>query len=364
MKLTNRQLSLLEKATQLIAVSGAEDEVRLFLKKEFESKGLPIVSDNLGSIYAYKKANHPKAFKVMLAGHMDEIGFMVLYIMDNGLIKAAPLGGHSKENLASQRVVLKAKDGRKYFGAITSIPPHLKKDKNGQVSEDKFIDDLLFDFGFVSKEDAEKAGVSIGNSIVILGDFKVLNVGQRLLAKAFDNRYGIALLLDLLDELANEQLPFDLYLGANVQEEVGLRGAQTSAQAIKPDLAIVLDCSPARDIGDDKNEYGKLGEGVLIRYLDRSMIAFPELLDLQIKACQNTGVKYQYFDSPGGTDAGAIHKANSGALTLTHCICARGIHSPSSMIDVDDYLAAKKSLLYILRNLDNKTLLALKKARQ
>lgn len=364
MKLNNRQLSLLEKATQLIAVSGAEEEVRSFLKEEFESKNLPILSDNLGGIYAFKKSNNSKAFKVMLAGHMDEIGFMTLYIMDNGLIKAAPLGGHSKENLASQRVVLKTKDGRKYFGAITSIPPHLKKDKNGEVGDDKFINDLLFDFGFLSKEDAEKAGVSIGSSIVVLGDFRVLNGGQRLLAKAFDNRYGIALALDLLDELANEELPYDLYLGANVQEEVGLRGAQTSAQVIKPDLAIVLDCSPARDISDDKNEYGKLGEGVLIRYLDRSMIAFPELLDLQIKACQEVGVKYQYFDSPGGTDAGAIHKANSGALTLTHCICARGIHSPSSMIDVEDYLAAKKSLLHILKNLNNETFAVLKKARQ
>lgn len=362
MKLTTRQLSLLKTATQLVAVSGAEGEVRDFLKEEFVKKNLEIITDNLGSIYAIKKSKNPQAFKVMVASHMDEIGFMVLYILDNGLVKTSALGGHSKETLAAHRVILKTKRGVNYYGAIASIPPHLKKEK--EVDDDDYIDNLLFDFGFYSKDDAIQAGLSIGDSIVVLGDFQVLNNGKRLLSKAFDNRYGVALALDILDELHNENLPFDLYIGANVQEEVGLRGATTASQMIKPDLAIVLDCSPARDISENKDEYGRLGEGVLIRYVDRSMIAFPELVDMQIKACQAVGVKYQYFDSPGSTDAGNIHKANAGVLTLTHCICARGIHSPSSIIDVDDYLAAKHSLLHLLRHLDQLTLNNLHEARR
>lgn len=362
MKLSQRQLTLLENATQLVAVSGAEEEVRLFLKKEFTDKKLEVIADNLGSIYAIKRSKQANPFKVMIASHMDEIGFMVLYVLDNGLIRTSALGGHSKETLAAHRVVLKNRAGKKFYGAIASIPPHLKKE--GEASEEHYIDDLLFDFGFCSKSEVEQNGIAIGDSVVVLGEFRVLNDGKRLLAKAFDNRYGVALALDILDEIVNEELPFDLYLGANVQEEVGLRGATTSAQMIKPDLAIVLDCSPARDLTIDKSEYGQLGEGVLIRYLDRSMIAFPELLDLQIKACEASGVKYQYFDSPGSTDAGNIHKSNDGTLTLTHCICARGIHSPSSIIDVDDYLAAKKSLLYILRHLDEKVIGQLHGARR
>lgn len=362
MKLSTRQLSLLKTATQLVSVSGAEEEARLFLKQEFAQKHVGVIADNLGSIYAVKKSKHPQPFKVMIAAHMDEIGFMVLYVLDNGLIKTSALGGHSKETLAAHRVVLKNRAGQKFYGTIASIPPHLKKEN--ETSEEHFIDDLLFDFGFSSKSEVEQNGIAIGDSIVVLGDFQILNGGKRLLAKAFDNRYGVALALDILDELDGEDLPYDLYLGANVQEEVGLRGATTAAQMIQPDLAIVLDCSPARDLTDDKGEYGRLGEGVLIRYLDRSMIAFPELLDLQIKACQATGVKYQYFDSPGSTDAGNIHKANAGALTLTHCICARGIHSPSSIIDVEDYLAAKKSLLYILRSLTAKLIDDLHGARR
>ncbi|NCA97477.1 MAG: M42 family peptidase [Bacteroidia bacterium] len=362
MKLSQRQLSLLETSTQLIATSGAEEEVRLFLKKEFEAKKLEIITDNLGSIYAVKKSKLTNAPKVMIAGHMDEIGFMVLYVLENGLIRTSALGGHSKETLAAHRVVLKNRAGVKFYGTIASIPPHLKKD--GEKDDEHFIDDLLFDFGFSSKNEVEQNGIAIGDSIVVMGDFRVLNNGKRLLAKAFDNRYGVALALDILDEISNEELPYDLYLGANVQEEVGLRGAVTASQMIKPDLAIVLDCSPARDLTDDKGEYGRLGEGVLIRYLDRSMIAFPELLDLQIKACEAVGVKHQYFDSPGSTDAGNIHKSNDGILTLTHCICARGIHSPSSIIDVDDYLAAKKSLLHILRHLDNKAISQLRGARR
>jgi len=363
MKLNDRQLSLLESATQLVAVSGDEGEVRLFLRGEFTRYGLPMVSDNLGSLFALKKARGSHNSKVMLCAHMDEVGFMVLYVLDDGLIKASALGGHSRETLAAHRVVLKTKSGKKLYGVISSVAPHLKKEEK-EVDEDKYVEDLRFDFGFASRDEAEKAGVAIGDSIVVLGSFVALNGGERLLAKAFDDRYGIALLLDVLDEIKSDVLPYDLYIGGTAQEEVGSRGATTASQLIEPDLAIVLDCSPARDAGEDKTQYGALGQGVLIRYLDRSMIAFPELLSLQIEACEKCGVKYQYFDSPGGTDAGPIHKANDGTLTLTHCIAARGIHSPSSIIDVNDYLAAKASLLYLLRHLDSSRLDILKGARR
>ncbi|HOC80593.1 MAG TPA: hypothetical protein PKK21_01795, partial [Bacilli bacterium] len=114
MKLTARQLSLLETATQLVGVPGAENEVRSFLKNEFQVRGFDLVSDNLGSLYAHKKSKVDNAPKVMVSGHMDEIGFMLLYILDNGLIKTSALGGHSKETLAAHRVVLKTQKGGKY----------------------------------------------------------------------------------------------------------------------------------------------------------------------------------------------------------------------------------------------------------
>lgn len=356
MKLTKRQLNLLKETTQLIGVSGQEDEVREYLKKQFKEKELPLLFDNLGSVFAHKKGKD-STLKVMVIGHMDEIGFVVNEILENGLIKVAPIGGVNQRTLLAQRAILINQKGKRLYGAVSSHAPHLRKEQS------ETINDLLFDFGFRSKKEVEDAFVFVGNQIVIDGPFEKLNNGKRLVAKAFDNRYSIALIIDLLDELSEIELDFDLYIGASVQEEVGLRGATTSSHLIKPDLAIVLDCSPARDhdLTIKTKEDGFLGEGVLIRYLDYSMIAFPKLLNWQINACKETGVKYQYYHSLGGTDAGAIHKAQNGILTLTHCICARGLHSSSTIIDVEDYLSAKKTLLHLLVNLNREVYLGLKK---
>ncbi|MDY0100791.1 MAG: M42 family metallopeptidase [Bacilli bacterium] len=353
MKITKRQLQLLKEATQLIGVSGQEKEVRNYLQKHFEEKKLPLLFDELGSIYAYKKGTD-SSLKVMISGHMDEVGFITQEILSNGLIKVVPIGGVDERSMIAHRAILKNSLGKLFYGAVTANAPHL----NAEAAN--FIKQITFDFGFRNKKEAEKANIKFGDQIILDGPFQILNKKKRLLAKAFDNRYSIALIIDLLDELENVTLPFDLYLGANVQEEVGLRGATTASNLIKPDLAIVLDCSPARDTFVSKEEEGVLGEGVLIRYLDRAMIGFPKLLKWQEEACKETKVKYQYFHSTGGTDAGAIHKSQTGVLTLTHCICARGLHSPSTIIDVDDYLAAKKVLLHLLKNLNYEKYLSLK----
>ena len=175
-----------------------------------------------------------------------------------------------------------------------------------------------------------------------------------MLSKAFDNRYGCILGIEVLQALKNVTLPYDLYVGASVQEEAGLRGAQTIVQKIQPDFVFILDCSPASDMGGNSKEYGQLGKGVLSRFVDGSMIAFPQLLDYQRKMCDKMHVPYQYYISMGGTDAGIVHKSNGGTLTLTHCICARNIHTNSSIIDLSDYEGAKKVLLAMLKDLNAK----------
>lgn len=358
-KLTKQQLDLMKEITQLFAPSGYEHDVAKYLNNYFESLNLNIIHDNLGSIFAFKKSKKANAKKVMICAHMDEIGFMVTFINNDGTIKCTPLGGHTYSALGAQRVILKTKDGLFLNGAINVLPPHLSSFSSSQTS----ISDLIFDFGFNSAKQAIDNGVYIGAPIILKGEFEILNDGQRLLSKAFDDRYGIILIVDILKELINVELPFDLYIGGTVQEEVGLRGAQTAANLINPDLAIVLDCSPSKDVLPGK-ELGQIGQGVLLRFYDRSMIAFPELIDLQIKACQETGAKYQFFQSPGSTDAGVVHKSGDGVLTLTHCVCARSIHSASTILDVDDYLDARKSLMYLLLHLDGKTITSLKEKRQ
>ena len=158
----------------------------------------------------------------------------------------------------------------------------------------------------------------------------------------------------VFSSINDKDLGYELYIGLNVQEEVGVRGAQTMAQKIKPDLAIVVDCSPANDL-INKNELGQIGEGLLIRVVDRSMIGFFQLIDWQRNICKKHHIKYQHFISNGGTDAGIIHKSNSGILTLTSCLCARNIHSNSSILDMEDYYANLKFLYFALKDINRKT---------
>jgi glutamyl aminopeptidase len=350
---SKKEINLFKKICELNAISGMENEVAKVLKSEYEKIGLEIVTDNLGSIYGLKKSKVKNAPRVMLDGHMDEIGLMCVGINKDGTIKGTPIGGLYGDTFIAARVLLKTKNGETIEGCVDTYLPH----NNNVTKPNQFV----YDFGFSSEEEAISAGVYIGAMIVAKGDLVILNSGKRLMAKAFDDRYGIVLGLETIKALKDVDLPFDLYVGGSVQEEVGLRGAQTSSSLIDPDLAIILDCSPARDLGGDQ---GKLGGGVLLRYVDGSMIAFPELIAFQEKMVNKAKVKSQYFESPGGTNAGSTHKSNSGVLTLTHCICARNIHSQSSIIDAEDYHAAKKSLLMILKNIDLDKINKWKEARR
>lgn len=347
MILNEKELRNLEELTQLFGPSGDEKEVRDYLRRRYEERGLTVCEDRLGSIVALKKSPNPDAKKVYLVGHMDEVGFLVSKILSNGSVTAAPLGGHNPQALLSNRVILKTGSGQKFYGLINALPPHLIADKNRVTP----ISEMVFDFGFTSKEEALSSGIRIGDSIVCEGRFEVLNQGKRLLSKAFDDRIGLALGLEVLDALQDESLSYDLYVGGSVQEEVGCRGGMTSSYLVHPDLSIVVDCSPARDSNGDTSDLGILGEGVLIRVLDGSMIANKELIAYQTDVLERAGVKYQYFISPGGTDAGKIHLQFDGIPTLTFCLCARNIHTPSTLLDAEDYLNAKKGLIALLKDL-------------
>lgn len=346
--LNDKQLALFKEITQIYAISGQENGLAKVLIEKYKSLGFEIVTDNLGSVFALKKSKNKDALKVMVAGHMDEVGFIVINIKDNGMIALNPVGGINSQTMLAHRVIVRTNKGTFLEGSIDAIPPHLmsESDRDKPVQ----IKDMLVDFGFSSKEEALLAGVHIGAMVVTKGEFVELNGGKRLLSKAFDNRYGVILGLEIAEHFKDIDLPYDFYIGASVQEEVGLRGATTITHLIKPDFAIVLDCSPARDSTGDKEQEGQLGGGVLLRYTDRSMLSFSKLITYQEKMCAELNVPSQYYSSPGGTDAGAIHLANDGVLTLTHCICARNIHTCSSIIDVNDYLGAKKVLIHILND--------------
>ena len=345
MPFTKEEFELIKTLTDIDGISGYEKEVARFLKEEYLGLGCSLIFDNLGGLFALKKSNNPNAFNVMIDAHMDEVGFLVGEIKDDGKIHLLPVGGLYPEKIINAPLRLRNNEGDIFKGYFET------NDKK---------DELIFVSDFKDRKSIFSAGINYGD--VVTFDTIIKQIGEnRYLSKAYDDRYGLALGIEILRHFKDKELPFNLYVGGSVQEEVGLRGATLNLDAIKPDLAIVLDCSSA-SINDEG--FGILGNGLLIRFFDRGMVAFKELLDLQVEAAISSNAKYQYFTTLGGTNAGNIHKYGNGILTLTHCVCGKNIHTHEIEFDSSDYQNAKKSLIYLLDNLSSDKMKQLKGVRR
>jgi putative aminopeptidase FrvX len=349
-------LELFRTLTELPGASGSEHLVRKFMREQLQKYSDEVVQDRLGGIFGLKKGNE-KGPVVMVAGHMDEVGFMVTSITDNGMIRFQTLGGWWSQVLLAQRVQIITDNGP-VIGVVGSIPPHLLDDSKRNKPMD--IKNMLIDIGADDKEDAIRIGIVPGQQIVPICPFTPMANEKKILAKAWDNRYGCGLAIELLKELQGEQLPNILYSGANVQEEVGLRGAQTAANMIKPDIFYALDASPANDASGDKNEFGQLGKGTLLRIYDRSMVTHKGMREFLLDTAESNGIPYQYFISQGGTDAGRVHTSNEGVPSAVVGICSRYIHTHASIIHVDDYAAAKELLVKLVKSTDQSTVEAIR----
>ncbi|MBA4537713.1 M42 family metallopeptidase [Bacillus aquiflavi] len=344
-------LQLFKTLTELPGASGNEHKVRHFMKKELSKYTDELVQDRLGSIFGVKRGNNDGPV-VMVAGHMDEVGFMVTSITENGMIRFQTLGGWWNQVLLAQRVQIITDQGS-VIGVIGSIPPHLLNEaKRNKPME---IKNMLIDIGADNREDAEKIGIKPGQQIVPICPFTPMANEKKILAKAWDNRYGCGLAIELLKELQHETVPNVLYSGATVQEEVGLRGAQTAANMIKPDIFFALDASPANDMSGAKNEFGQLGKGALLRIYDRSMVTHRGMREFVLDTAEEHHIPYQYFVSQGGTDAGRVHLSNGGVPSAVIGICSRYIHTHASIIHIDDYAAAKELLVKLVKTCDKAT---------
>ncbi|MED0660459.1 M42 family metallopeptidase [Bacillus smithii] len=347
-------LELFRQLTELPGASGNEHAVRAFMKEQLSQYADEVVQDRLGSIFGVKKGNGPV---VMVAGHMDEVGFMITSITDNGMLRFQPLGGWWNQVLLAQRVQIITENGP-VIGVIGSIPPHLLSEE--QRKKPMEIKNMLIDIGADDREDAERIGIKPGQFAVPICPFTPLANQKKILAKAWDNRYGCGLAIELLKEVKDETLPNTLYSGATVQEEVGLRGAQTAANMIKPDIFFALDASPANDMSGDKNQFGQLSQGALIRIYDRTMVTHRGMREFVLDTAESNQIPYQFFVSQGGTDAGRVHLSNEGVPSAVIGICSRYIHTHASMIHVDDYQAAKELLIKLVRSCDQSTVEAIR----
>lgn len=335
--------------TELQGAAGNEHLIRKFMRGELEKYADELIQDNLGGVFGVKKGQGPK---VMVAGHMDEVGFMITQITKNGMLRFQPLGGWWSQVLLAQRVQIMTDNGP-ITGVIGSIPPHnLTVEQRKKPME---LKNMLIDIGADDEVDAKKIGIKPGQQVVPITPFTPMANEKKILAKAWDNRYGCGLAIELLKELQGIEIPNQLYSGATVQEEVGLRGAQVAANMIQPDIFYALDASPANDMSGDDKEFGQLGKGALLRIFDRSMITHRGMREFVLDTAESNKIPYQYFISQGGTDAGRVHLSNEGVPSAVVGICSRYIHTHASIIHVDDYAAAKALIVELVKNTDFNT---------
>jgi len=323
---------ILEKLSNACGVAGREEEVRNLMQKFLKPYVDEVKEDKLGNVIAVKKGKK-NAPKVMLAGHMDEIGLLVKTISKEGFLQFMKVGGIDDRILLAQKVKVYTEKGP-LDGIIGSRPPHIQKE-----DERKRIitsDELFIDIGAESDEKARKMGVRIGDPVEF--DIRFARIGKDIaIGKAFDDRVGCAVIVEAMKRL--EKTECTVFAVGTVQEEVGCRGATTSAFGICPDVGIALDVTIAGDMPGVKEGEApiKLGKGPSLTVADYGLLTHPKVLKLLVDAAEESKIPYQLETGlPGGTDAGRISLAREGVPSGTISIPTRYIHSPTSLLSLVD----------------------------
>lgn len=330
-------------------VSGSEDEVADIFERELKDVADTIERDNMGSIIATKKGSK-KAPKVMLAAHMDEIGFLVRFIDDKGFIKFSKIGGIVDSILINLTVTIHSSVGEDVIGVIGSKPPHVTKPEERK----KVIpsDELFIDIGAKDKEDAEKM-VAIGDVITFNSLFAEYP-NNLVMGKAIDNRAGCYVLIEVLKRINTDAT---VYCVGTVQEEVGLKGAKTAAFKLNPDMAIALDVTLSGDHPGIKPEEAPvvIGKGPSIILSDaggRGILASKSVKEMLIKAGDENDINYQLEVSDGGTtDGSAIQLVREGIPSGVLSVPTRYIHSPVSICSMEDIESTIELIVTAINNL-------------
>lgn len=358
----NKELiSFLKEFTEVKGISGNEKEVSRLMKKRLEGYADSFDYDNLGSLIAVQKGTGD--VKVMLAGHLDEVGFIVSKIEEEGFLRISPIGGWWAHVLPSQKVSVVTYDGKTYMGVVGSIPPHgMSAEVRNKVMD---LKDLYIDLGVASKKEVENLGICVGDSVVPYTEFMVMNNPDYVCSKAFDDRIGAAVCIEVMRRLKKEDHPNTLYSVGSVQEEVGLRGARTATYRVKPDVAIAIDVSMSYDVPGGGKGDSKLGKGVALSVMDASVIGHKGLVKMMGNICKEKNIAYT-FDSlvAGGTDSGEISKSMDGVINMTLSLPCRYFHSHTSIVNLKDYEACVELLVEFVKRLDENTLNELKEAKR
>lgn len=315
-------LTLLKELCETPGVPGREERLRAIVRRELAGVADEMRVDALGNLICVKR--NPGAPKLMIAAHMDEIGFVVSHVdKENGWLRLVPLGGHDPRNMTAQRVLVYTDQGDLPGVLYPGIkPPHIQTDEDRK--RQPTVPDFFVDLGLPGAAVQER--VPVGTPVTLLRGF--MEMGDCVSSKALDDRLSVYIMIQAMQRA--QRFGFEVYAVATVQEEVGLRGALTSAFGIQPDVGIALDVTLAVDIpGVPEHEHvTKLGQGTAIKILDGSFIANPKLVAFLRALADRRGIAWQNEILPrGGTDAGAIQRVHAGVAVGTISIPTRYIHS-------------------------------------
>ncbi|TAK14294.1 MAG: M42 family peptidase [Anaerolineae bacterium] len=337
------ELALLETLSNASGVSGNEAAIRRIVQEEINGLADDVVVDAVGNLLVTKKGRGQNLPRVMLAAHMDEVGFMITGDDGDGIFRIETVGGVDERTLAGKPVWVGEK---RQPGVIGAKPVHLTT--ASERSSALTLDALRIDLGPAS---AKKARV--GDWATFATEFT--RVGPSLRGKALDDRLGVTTLITLLKHAPAN---IDLLAAFTVQEEIGLRGARVAGYAMKPDIAIALDCTPAMDLprwdGSENTQYrSKLDGGPAIYVADGSTLADPRLVTHLQAVGDAYGIPYQLRQpGSGGTDAGAIHKTRDGVPSISVSVPARYLHTPAAIARLDDWKNSLALLHAALTHID------------
>jgi putative aminopeptidase FrvX len=323
-------LDLLRRLTEAHGVPGQEDAIREIVRSELADI-CEIRTDRLGNLHCVKRAGEG-AKKLMIAAHMDEIGFVVKYIDDKGFLRIQPLGGWDPRNMASQRVFVHTKDERLNGVLMPSIKPkHMLSPE--EMNRALKVEDYFVDIGLSADE--VKSRVRLGDMVTM--NRTLMEMGDLVTCKSMDDRAAVYVMIQAMKEIGDTQV--EVHAIATVQEEVGLRGAAASGWAIEPDICIALDVTLANDIPGipEQDHVTKLGKGAAIKFMDSSLICHPKVFAHFRDLAEQHEIPHQIEVLPmGGTDAGAVQRLHGGVPSFTLSIPTRYIHTVNETLHRDD----------------------------
>ena len=337
-------ISLLKEICETPGAPGYEHPIRKLILQETLNLGDNVSVDNMGNVTVFKKGISNK--KVMVAAHMDEIGFMVTHIDDNGFIRFTTLGGFDPKTLTAQRVIVHGVSD--IIGVMGSKPIHLMSPEEREKPPK--ISDFFIDTGM--KVADVKATVQIGNTIT--RERQLIEMGDCVNCKSLDNRISVYILIETLKRLSD--IPYDLYAVFTVQEEVGIRGAQVATLGIKPDFGFGLDTTIAFDVPGSKEheQVTKLGKGAGIKIMDSSVICDSRMVKYMKTIADKHTISWQAeILTGGGTDTSGIQRMTAGgAITGAVSIPTRHIHQVIEMVNKQDVEDSINLLTHCIEELD------------